>query len=479
MSGSDTLRHRMVSGLLAGLLGGWVYGSFGSPHPWFGPAHHLFLNAGIGIGFGLFLGKLVTTAGSGLLWGEAYALIWWIVGPLTFFPFLLGNPPGWTVEAARSAFPMLLGYLVGYGTVLGLVYSYLSALFAGSWRARVLRQLTADFLFAVAIGGVAGLVGGLAFGAWMERVGIFPLIAGLVRSESADVGRTLHFIISVVIGASYGVLFRGDIQGIGSSIAWGLAYGFTWWVLGPLTIMPLWLGLGVQWSLAAGQAAFPSLVGHLIYGTLLGLVYSAVDRLWRVLFVESDPLKREPEGPGTRSLRAVGMGILASLAGGLAFTVVMVKTDALPVVASLIGRSSPTTGFVVHMVISAIIGATYGLLFRREAYTYGAGLAWGLVYGLVWWFLGPLTLMPILLGAEVQWSLASALGAYPSLIGHLAYGSATALAYQLLVMRYDPALRKGSRSVRTHLRRTSGTPAAALWVVVLMLGLMLPLLLTD
>lgn len=170
------------------------------------------------------------------------------------------------------------------------------------------------------------------------------------------------------------------------------------------------------------------------------------------------------------------MGVLGSVAGGLAFTVVMVQTDALPVVASLIGRSSPTAGFLLHMVISAIIGATYGILFRREAYTYGAGMAWGLVYGLVWWFLGPLTLMPILLGAEVQWSLASAIGNYPSLIGHLAYGGTTALAYQLLVRRYDPTLRGSVRRVHADLQRSPGTPAPALWVVALTLGIVLPLL---
>jgi hypothetical protein len=218
----------------------------------------------------------------------------------------------------------------------------------------------------------------------MERVGVFPLIAGLVHSDSPDVGRFLHFIISVIIGASYGALFRHDIRGTGSSIVWGIAYGFIWWILGPLTIMPWWLGQGVQWSLEASRATFPSLVGHLIYGILLALMYSMVDRLWRLLFTESDPLTREPEGPGTRSLRALGMGILASVAGGLAFTVVMVKTGALPVVARLIGHSSPTAGFLLHMVISAIIGATYGILFRRDAYSYGAGMAWGLVYGLVW-----------------------------------------------------------------------------------------------
>jgi uncharacterized membrane protein YagU involved in acid resistance len=215
-----------------------------------------------------------------------------------------------------------------------------------------------------------------------------------------------------------------------------------------------------------------------MYGILLGLVYSLVDKSWRIFFVEADPLKREPEGPGTRSLRALGMGVLASIAGGLAFTIVMVETGALPVVASLIGLESAVEGFLVHMTISAIIGATYGLLFRQEAYTYGAGLAWGLVYGLIWWFVGPLTLMPILLGAEVQWSLTLALGAYPSLIGHLAYGAITALVYQLLLRRYDPSFRGRGRMGRERLR-TSGTPASALWALVLILGLLLPLLLSG
>ncbi len=489
MAESDMLWRRLLPGLLAGLAGGSVYGLFGgqdqlplvgsavvSLHPWLWLAEHVLIGAVIGVGFGAFLGRLVNTAGSGLLWGEAHALLWWIVGPLTLFPLLSESQPAWTVDAARSAFPALVGYMVGYGAVLGLAYSGFSAVLVDGLGRAVLRRVTPDFLLAAVVGGLAGLVGGLAFGVWMERVGFFPLVAALVGLDSPDVGRALHFMISVIIGASYGVLFRLDILSPGSSIAWGLGYGAIWWVLGPLTIMPVWLGQGVQWSLVAAQAAFPSLVGHLIYGILLGLVYSMVDKFWHIFFVEADPLMREPEGPGTRSLRALGMGVLASIAGGLAFTIVMVETGALPVVASLIGLKSAAEGFLVHMTISAVIGATYGLLFRLEAYTYGAGLAWGLVYGLIWWFLGPLTLMPIFLGAELHWSLTLALGAYPSLIGHLAYGALTALVYQLLLRRYDPSLRGRGRTGRERLQRTSGTPAPALWALVLTLGLMLPIL---
>lgn len=490
MNRPNAFRERLVSGISAGLLSGYLYDMtigkqdnfllFGrlatSAFAEIRLADHLLLGAVVGISFALLLGRWVASAGSGLMWGVTHSLLWWMSGPLTLYALLRAEQPDWSLDAVRSAFPLLLGYLVAYGAFLGIGYRLLTAAIRAGWDPKLAARLAAQLLASILIGGMAGLVGGLAFGAWMERAGMYPLVAGLVRSDSLEVGKALHFVISVIIGATYGALFRRDIRGTGSSVAWGVGYGFIWWILGPLTIMPWWLGQGIQWSVAAGQRAFPSLVGHLIYGILLGLIYSVVDRFWRLLLTESDPLKREPEGPGTRSLRAVGSGALASVAGGLAFTIVMVRTGALPVVASLMGRSSPMEGFWVHMVISTIIGATYGLLFQREAYTYGAGLLWGLIYGMIWWFLGPLTLMPILLGGEVQWSLAAAIAAYPSLIGHLAYGGITALVYQLLAGRYDPGLRQTRGAQRARLWRTPGTPAPALWVAVLMLGIVLPLI---
>ncbi|MFQ5858215.1 MAG: hypothetical protein ACE5LU_21640, partial [Anaerolineae bacterium] len=291
MNKSNTLQHSVIAGLLAGLLGGLVYAALSGLRvlplvgnlarisvPGIELVLHLLISAAIGIGFGVFFRKLATTSGSGLMWGMAYGLLWWVAGQLTLVPLLLGGRPVWTIETTRAAFPHLLGHLVGYGAVLGLAYVILSVTLSGGWQREHVRRVALAFVMAIFIGGLAGLVGGLAFGAWMARVGFFPLVAGLMRSNSASVGRMLHFIISVIIGASYGALFRRDIRGIGSSIAWGVAYGLIWWILGPLTIMPWWLGQGVQWSLAAGQAAFPSLVGHVIYGILLGVVYSMVDR---------------------------------------------------------------------------------------------------------------------------------------------------------------------------------------------------------
>ncbi len=44
--------------------------------------------------------------------------------------------------------------------------------------------------------------------------------------------------------------------------------------------MPLFMGmgLGVNWNAAAAAAMLPSLVGHLVYGGILGLAYTWLRR---------------------------------------------------------------------------------------------------------------------------------------------------------------------------------------------------------
>ncbi|MCW2135443.1 MerR family transcriptional regulator [Arthrobacter sp. VKM Ac-2550] len=53
------------------------------------------------------------------------------------------------------------------------------------------------------------------------------------------------------------------------SVLIGLAYGALWWVLGPLVIMPLMLGMPL---FTMDAMAMLSLMGHLVYGLVLALV---------------------------------------------------------------------------------------------------------------------------------------------------------------------------------------------------------------
>jgi uncharacterized membrane protein YagU involved in acid resistance len=55
----------------------------------------------------------------------------------------------------------------------------------------------------------------------------------------------------------------------------GLGYGVVWWVLGALIIMPAQLGMPV---FMFNATAWQSLMGHLIYGLALGLVFAGLAR---------------------------------------------------------------------------------------------------------------------------------------------------------------------------------------------------------
>jgi uncharacterized membrane protein YagU involved in acid resistance len=426
-----------------------------------------------GLIFALLGASRAASPGAGLLWGLGYALLLWLAGPAGVFPLLGDTHAMGMLDTARAHFPELIAYVLCFGLPLGLTLGIWGSRRPLPGRARL------SLPRALIVGALAGVVGGWAFGKWMEQINFFLIIAGLVNSTSREVGIALHFAIAIVIGMSFGLLFQRDVRGYGSSLGWGMAYGLFWWFLGPLTLLPLLQGNPLDWSYMRGSALFGSLIGHIVYGLILGLIYAALDRLWVGFLIESDPINREVEGPGTTTLRSLGWGAAASLAGGLLFSLVMLATGALPRVAAIVGGSAPALGFVVHLVISALIGMSYGVLFQHEAPNAGASVAWGLLYGLVWWFLGPLTLFPILLGGTFTWTTTAAGAALPSLIGHLVYGAATAFVFLLLERRHQEWLRLDPRIAAREARRRRpvGTPAPALWLFVLGLGILLPIVL--
>lgn len=138
------------------------------------------------------------------------------------------------------------------------------------------RQLVGD----AGSGALAGLIGGVAFGALMAMMNMLPMVGMLAGSESAIVGFAIHMLISAVIGAMYGGLV--SLVGLSSAhavlpgIGIGTAYGFVWWILGPLVIMPTMMGMGPQFASALNQMNVMSLVGHLIYGALLGGAFAMI-----------------------------------------------------------------------------------------------------------------------------------------------------------------------------------------------------------
>ncbi len=129
-------------------------------------------------------------------------------------------------------------------------------------------------------GALGGMAGGAVFGMIMAMMGMLPMIGKMVGQPTAAAGFAVHMLNSVIIGAAFVVAFGHRVQGLRNGLTSGLVYGGVWWVLGPLTLMPLFMGmgLGVNWTAAAATAMLPSLGGHLIYGSILGVAYACLRR---------------------------------------------------------------------------------------------------------------------------------------------------------------------------------------------------------
>ena len=130
---------------------------------------------------------------------------------------------------------------------------------------------------------VAGVVGGVVFGIMMQMMNaptpeggqmpMLAMVAKVVRSDSIAVGWLYHLFNSAVIGAIFGRLLGDHSHRFGAGIGWGAVYGFVWWILGALILMPVFLGMPAFAPLMMAPmrpVAVGSLMGHLIYGIILG-----------------------------------------------------------------------------------------------------------------------------------------------------------------------------------------------------------------
>src|SRR5215813_12993061 len=71
--------------------------------------------------FGLFFSKRATSAGAGLIWGLAFAVLMWIVFPSGLVPLLTGITASRSMLTdAREQFPQLVALLICLGAPTGL-----------------------------------------------------------------------------------------------------------------------------------------------------------------------------------------------------------------------------------------------------------------------------------------------------------------------------------------------------------------------
>ncbi|SIR50751.1 hypothetical protein SAMN05421858_2560 [Haladaptatus litoreus] len=130
---------------------------------------------------------------------------------------------------------------------------------------------------------LGGLAGGIVFGILMQSMGMMPTIASLYGLDGATMGWVAHLFHSIVFGLLFGGIvtmtrLRKYADRIAPTTGLGAVYGVLLWFVAATIVMPLWLG-------AVGMEMPPvpnfdpmSLVGHLVYGVVLGAVFAAAYR---------------------------------------------------------------------------------------------------------------------------------------------------------------------------------------------------------
>jgi len=467
------LRNRYIGSVLAvacGVAGGaFIASALHKPYP-----NLLLLGGCFGLAFGALLGPFIDSPGSGLIWGEGAAFLLWLLLPARAMPLWNNGalPAKTMLVATRQQLPELVSYLICLGIPLGLTIGIYNSFKAEPDRSpfRWTRPIIS--------GALAGLVSGLVFDRWTLAGGFSPILAGISGLSSLHGYAVLQTGMTLVLGALFGLLFQRDIRSVGSSMSWGLGIALTGWFVGPLTLFPLLLGLPLDWSPVSVSNQFGALIGQILFGLLLGFTYAGFDRAWVLLFIQSDPLYKNTEGPGLQVFRSVFWGAGAGLLGGLVSGPFMFATGVLTVIVGTNAQLSLQKAILIHLTVSTLIGTLFGMLFRNERPSASLGIAWGSLFGLIWWYAGVLTFLPLALIGSLDWRPKAATMLLPSLIGHLLYGAVSASIFLAFERRLASQLSFAPLHQTDTEALPTTSPAPALCFFALGLGILLPMLLS-
>lgn len=95
-----------------------------------------------------------------------------------------------------------------------------------------------------------------------------PGMLASVMGGILPLGWSAHFMIGTILAVGFAAL-QDKIPGPG--IAKGMIYGLAPWLMAQVVVMPM---MGMGFFSGAFAPAFGSLIGHLIYGGTVAVVYS-------------------------------------------------------------------------------------------------------------------------------------------------------------------------------------------------------------
>lgn len=159
--------------------------------------------------------------------------------------------------------------------------------------------------------------------------------------------------------------------------------------------------------------------------------------------------------------RRIATGFVAGLIAGIVFALVALflkttlpdgeRTSMLIVAAETLHSHGWLAGWIASLVYTVLVGGIFGWLVKSQALTEPQLTLWGALYGLGWWIVSGLIVIPAFLG-KVPLSSAALDATRPvalaSLIEHVLYGAILGYVYAVLTTFVDR--RYGTRAATRH-----------------------------
>jgi uncharacterized membrane protein YagU involved in acid resistance len=135
----------------------------------------------------------------------------------------------------------------------------------------------------VLVGAWAGVIAGVLFGAVMPAEEMMPMVAALYGLDGVAAGWAMHLVHSAVFGAVFAVIAGVALRGWGERPALAplpaALFGVVLWLVAASFVMPAWIGAVTEMAPPVPDWNWLSLVGHVVYGVGLGVVYATTARL--------------------------------------------------------------------------------------------------------------------------------------------------------------------------------------------------------
>jgi uncharacterized membrane protein YagU involved in acid resistance len=122
------------------------------------------------------------------------------------------------------------------------------------------------------LGGLAGTAAMTVLMLMAPLMGLPPMnigkMLGSVMGGVEALGWVAHLMIGTVLAIVYAAVFAGRLRG--GPTTRGAAYALLPWLIAQVVVMPM---MGAGFFSGSALVAGASLMGHLVYGAVLGVVY--------------------------------------------------------------------------------------------------------------------------------------------------------------------------------------------------------------